>query len=312
MRRGCMNMHANTILSRVWALLSLSLLLNLGAGCASTEPRVETYDPYENANRSFHTFNNKFDRVVMKPIVDKYVDVTPENVRLSVSNFFDNLTYPNVVLHSFLQGKIAQGFSDTGRFAVNSTVGVAGLFDAATVLGLEEHNEDLGQTLAVWGVSEGPYLDLPFFGPTNTRDLPDMGGSVLTNVLTYVGTPVIVAGVTATAPLIVLGVIDKRARAESALRARDDLALDTYVFTREAYLQRRTFLIHDGNPPIQDTFAEFEDFENEAGELEEESMPEEESSLLIRTSGESRPSSATAQSINGVDHKDLFPQTPLP
>ena len=295
MSRVRANINDYNTVSPLWMLLSLLLSLNLWVGCATTdEPRVETYDPYENVNRSFHTFNDKFDQVVMKPIVDTYVDMTSENVRLSVSNFFDNLTYPNVVFHSFLQGKFTQGFSDTGRFAVNSTVGIAGLFDAATLVGLEEHNEDLGQTLAVWGVSEGPYLDLPFFGPTTARDLPDMGGSVLTNVLTYVGTPVIVAGVTATAPLIVLGVIDKRARAESALRARDDLALDTYVFTREAYLQRRTFLIYDGNPPIQDTFAELEDLENEAGELERESMREEEASLLIRTSGESNPSSATA------------------
>lgn len=238
-------------------------------GCAGTQPRVETYDPLENVNRSFHAFNTKFDEIVMQPIVDAYLNLTHEHFRLSVSNFFDNLTYPNVIVNTFLQGKFVQGASDTGRFLLNSTLGVAGIFDAATVFGLEEHDEDLGQTLAVWGISEGPYLTLPFFGPSTVRDLPDLGGSILTNVFTYVGTPVLVAGVTATAPLALLGIIDKRARADRAIRARDQLALDSYVFTREAYRQRRTFLIYDGNPPVE-FYVETDTIDEGILELEEE------------------------------------------
>jgi phospholipid-binding lipoprotein MlaA len=171
-----------------------------------------------------------------------------------------------------LQGKAKQGFSDTGRFVVNSTLGVGGLFDAATVFGIEKHDEDFGQTLAVWGVDQGPYLEIPFVGPTTTREIPDFGGSGLTNILTWVQLPLIVAGFTYAAPLMVLGIIDKRARVESELRARDALALDSYVFTREAYIQRRNFLVHDGNPPADDMYAALEEFEDELLEFEEDTV----------------------------------------
>lgn len=248
---------------------SVVAALLFSVACAGPQPRVETYDPLENVNRPLHTFNTKFDRIVMQPIVDAYVELLHEDWRLSVSNFFDNLTYPNVIVNTFLQGKVKQGFSDVGRFVMNSTLGVAGLFDAATVFGLEEHDEDLGQTLAVWGLSEGPYLTLPFFGPSTARDLPDLGGSILTNIFTYVGTPVLVAGVTATAPLALLGIIDKRARADKAIRARDQLALDSYVFTREAYRQHRAYLIYDGNPPLE-FYAKTDTLDEALLELEEE------------------------------------------
>lgn len=283
-----------------WMALVLSavVVLGVGSGCASTHPSVETSDPFEGTNRAFHTFNNEFDRVVMQPVVDAYIRWVHENWRLSVSNFFDNLTYPNVILNDFLQGKLVQGVSDTGRFVVNSTVGVVGLFDAGTVFGLEEHDEDLGQTLAVWGLNQGPYLTLPFLGPSTVRDLPDLGGSALTNIFTWVGTPVIVAGVSATAPIVVLGFIDKRARADQALRARDDLALDNYVFTREAYVQHRNFLIYDGNPPTQSLFADIEEFE---AELETEPpVPSEQSSPdALKTSEEPHLSIHAAPALNG-------------
>ena len=163
-----------------------------------------------------------------------------------------------------------QGLSDTGRFLVNSTIGVGGLFDAATEMGLQEHHEDLGQTLAVWGVEPGPYLEIPFVGPSTAREIPDFGGSGLTNILTWVELPLIVAGFTYAAPLMVLGIIDRRARVETELRARDELALDTYVFTREAYLQHRNFLVHDGSLPMDDVYASLEEFEDELLEFEDD------------------------------------------
>ena len=264
-------------LKGISCLIMLVVMFGTGLGCASTQGTIQTgdsfgSDPLESMNRTFHVFNNALDRFIMKPVVNVYIAALNNDLRGSVSNFFDNLTYPNVVLNSFLQGKAKQGFSDTGRFVVNSTLGVGGLFDAATVFGIEKHDEDFGQTLAVWGVEPGPYLEIPFVGPTTTREIPDFGGSGLTNILTWVQLPLIVAGFTYAAPLMVLGIIDKRARVESELRARDALALDTYVFTREAYIQRRNFLVHDGSPPAEDMYAALEEFEDELLEFEEDTV----------------------------------------
>ena len=249
-------------------LLVVILWVGTGFGCATTQGNVPNGDPFETMNRSFHVFNNTLDRFLLKPVVNVYIAAINKDLRGSVSNFFDNLTYPNVVLNSFLQGKAKQGFSDTGRFFVNTTIGVGGLFDPATLMGLEKHDEDFGQTLAVWGVGQGPYLEIPFVGPTTTREVSDFGGSGLTNVFTWIQLPVLVAGFTYAAPLMVLGIIDKRARVESELQARDALALDTYVFTREAYIQRRNFLIHDGSPPADEMFASLENFEKEILEFD--------------------------------------------
>ena len=268
----------------VFVLLCI-LMLGLGTGCATTQAASGTNDPLEDMNRSMHKFNDTLDKYMMKPVADGYVAVTHENIRLSVSNFYDNLLYLNVIANDFLQGKFSQGLSDMGRFTVNTTLGVGGLFDAASVFGIEKHNEDFGQTLAVWGVEEGPYIVAPFLGPTTGRDVLDNGSTALTNVLTYAPLPVLVAGFTVAAPIVVLGVIDKRARVESALQARDEMALDSYVFTREAYLQNRNFHIHDGNPPTEDIaddlFDEIEELEDEMSEFEEESVDEEKSSDLV-------------------------------
>ncbi|UCE64162.1 MAG: VacJ family lipoprotein, partial [Nitrospirota bacterium] len=167
----------------------LVLMFGTGLGCATTQGNVATGDssgsePLESMNRAFHTFNNTLDRFILKPVVDVYIFSINKDLRGSVSNFFDNLTYTNVMLNSFLQGKAKQGFSDAGRLVVNSTLGVGGLFDAATAFGIEKHNEDFGQTLAVWGVEQGPYLEIPFVGPTTAREIPNFGGSALTNPLT--------------------------------------------------------------------------------------------------------------------------------
>lgn len=236
-------------------------------GCAHNQSPNETYDPLENINRHTHNFNNMLDRVFLNPIVDSYLENTHPNFRLTVTNFYDNLGYPNVILNDFLQGKFKQGLSDTGRFLINTTLGVGGLFDAGTVFGFEEHHEDFGQTLAVWGVGNGPYLDPPLIGPTTSRDILDNGSSAITNIFFYVSLPVLVGGVTFIAPVVALGIIDKRSRVDEALQIRDDTALDSYIFTREAYLQNRRFKIHDGHIPTEDLydatiFDEFEEWED--------------------------------------------------
>ncbi len=202
-------------------------------------------DPFEVVNRPVYQANDLLDQYVAGPVSQVYIDFTPEPLRSTVSNFFDNLTYLNVVLNDFLQGKGEQGLADSGRFLINSTFGALGLFDVATPLGLKRHDEDFGQTLAVWGIGQGSYFVLPFLGPKTARDIPDIGVSAVTNILFYVSNPVV-------APVAILGFIDQRSRFDQAIQIRNELAVEPYLFTREAYIQHRNFLIYDGDPPIDD------------------------------------------------------------
>ena len=215
-------------------------------GCAGTQTVEGEYnpDPYEDTNRSFYRFNDALDRHVMKPVAETYADVTPKPVRNSVTNFFDNLEYLNVILHSFLQGKLKQGFSDVARFTVNSTVGIGGLFDVASGMGLREHEEDFGQTLATWGLNQGAFLNLPFLGPNTTRNTPDLASSYLANPLTYFSTIFLF-------PVTALNFVNTRANLLEASEFVEEASIDPYSFIREAYLQRRKYLIHDGNPPAE-------------------------------------------------------------
>lgn len=241
-----------------WISALLSCLLT--SGCATTqgtsaEAGAENVDPIEPANRVFYSVNETLDGLFVKPMAEIYTMATPIPVRDSVANFFSNLGYINVILNSFLQGKTEQGWSDTTRFLINSTVGVGGLFDVATDMGYPHHQEDLGQTLAVWGANRGAYLYLPIVGPNSVRNAPDIASSLLTNPLFYVTGAVLY-------PVTALGVINKRAQVMEATRMRDEAAIDPYVFTREAYLQRRNYLIHDGNPPAEG-YEDIFNFENE-------------------------------------------------
>jgi phospholipid-binding lipoprotein MlaA len=214
-------------------------------GCASTGKGPENSadpvsatanqaDPYEGFNRSMYKFNVKLDKYFFKPVSDGYKFITPDFVETGVSNFFNNLKGINVVLNDVLQGKLTQSASDAGRFLANTTIGVAGLFDVASELGLQHNVEDFGQTLAVWGVGEGPYLVLPVMGPTTIRD----GGGLIVDKAANPGTYVPFTGV-------IEGISD-RANAEGALKFINEAALDPYVFTRESYLQHRRHLILDG------------------------------------------------------------------
>ncbi|MBI1732749.1 MAG: VacJ family lipoprotein [Gammaproteobacteria bacterium] len=237
---------------------TVSVLMLVGAlailgGCA-TGPQAKglTSDPLEPANRAFYGLNEGLDRGLVKPIAEVYEKITPAPARTAVTNFFDNLLYLNVILNSFLQGKVDQGFSDAGRFLVNSTLGIGGLFDVAKGMGMPMHNEDFGQTLATWGLREGPYVYLPIKGPNSGRDLPDLVMSTLLNPLTYLSGGIL-------APIQALRIINLRANLLDETRIRDEAAVDPYSFTREAYLQRREFLIYDGAPPTtgyEDIFEE--------------------------------------------------------
>lgn len=256
---------ANGLVTCRWGLIGTVILVLLLGGCATAPTGGQvTSDPYENFNRKMFSFNSSLDDYLMEPVASGYSAVTPDPVQTGVSNFFQNLTNINVILNDFLQGKIRQGFEDTGRFAINTTVGIVGLFDVAKKIGLEQNQEDFGQTLAVWGVGQGPFLVLPFLGPTTVRDTPGYAVSALTNPLVSVY------------PLLLgLDVVDTRVRADGAIKFVKEAALDPYIFTREAFLQWRNFQIYDGNPPIFEEFEEFEEFDEaflEEGALDGEAF----------------------------------------
>ena len=246
---------------RSWPILILTIAMLIN-GCTTTPIKKDDVDPFEGFNRKIYRFNVIIDENIAKPIADGYTKITPQAVQNRVTDFFENLFYINVFLNQFLQGKIEQGLLDTARFVFNSTFGVFGLFDIATGLGLKENEEDFGQTLAVWGVAQGPYLMLPFLGPFTLRKTPDLALTVVTNPLFYVD------NLAVTIPVTAVGFIDLRARAEGAIQFVNEAAIDPYLFMREAFLQRREYLIFDGNPPVDDLFEELEEESEEALDLD--------------------------------------------
>jgi phospholipid-binding lipoprotein MlaA len=221
------------------ALMAVGVL----SGCVAD--RAQEADPLEDVNRVFYNINDSLDRHFIKPVAQSYSNVVPKGVRSGVTNFFDNVGYLNVILNDILQGKIVQALQDTARVALNTTVGIGGLYDAATPSGFPKHDEDTGQTLGAWGFGEGMYLVLPLRGPNSLRDAPDLATSAVLNPLFYVSSMAI------TFPVGALSAINHRANLLEATRIRDEAALDPYSFTREAYRQNRVFKIYDGNPPTQ-------------------------------------------------------------
>ncbi len=208
-------------------------------GCATNS--TSGVDPYEDVNRGVFEFNEGLDEYLGEPISTAYDWITPEFVQTGIGNFFDNLKDINVALNNTLQGKYQKGGEDVGRFLLNSTVGLGGLFDIATKVGLKKHDEDFAQTLAVWGVPQGAYLVVPVLGPMTSRGVPGVVFDTAANPATYVGVPI-----------RTLEMINLRANADAQLKMIDEAALDPYVFTREAFLQSRQHLITDGASEDED------------------------------------------------------------
>jgi phospholipid-binding lipoprotein MlaA len=220
-------------------------------GSTPLAAQEENQDPWEGFNRKVFAFNDSVDGAVLKPLAKGYRAITPDPVEQSVGNVFSNLAEVKNVLNSVLQGKPKEALHDSGRFLVNSTLGILGLFDVAETFGLEQSDgEDFGQTLAVWGVSEGPYLVLPFFGPSSVRGLAGMPVDSLTDLVNQID------DVPTRNSLMALELLDLRA---SLLDVEGLASGDKYLFFREAYLQRREFLVNDG--VVEDDF--FDDFEDE-------------------------------------------------
>lgn len=223
-------------------LACLLTTLVLVGGCASTGTPVAR-DPLESVNRAVFSVNDRIDAMVLKPVAKTYVAVVPEVARLIVSSMLANVTDVWTAANQLLQGKPAAAASDLLRVAFNSTLGLAGMADVATSLGLEKHREDFGQTLGVWGVPSGPYLVLPLLGPSSVRDGAGFA-------FDWLGDPT--RQVLSTGErnhLTLTRLIDTRAALLPAEAMLGGAALDKYSFIRDGYLQRRRSQVYDGDPP---------------------------------------------------------------
>ena len=230
-----------------WALFSagrwagLLVAASLLAGCASSgNPR----DPLEPINRAVFGFNDGFDQVIAKPVAEGYRSAVPSFARTGVTNFFSNLEDLWIAVNDLLQGKPGKGLDAWTRVFINTTVGVFGLYDVAGDIGLDKQNEDFGQTLGRWGMGSGPYIVLPFLGPSTLRDAISYG---LVDVKADWVTQHHYVPERNT--MYLTRAVSHRANLLDASRVVEEAALDKYTFTRDAYLQRRQSLVYDGNPP---------------------------------------------------------------
>ena len=252
--------HSAIISPRHWKPLVLLVLALLSTGCATSRSELANpeIDPWEPFNRSVYSFNDAVDEAVLKPIAKGYDAVMPDGPQRGVRNFFENLEYPITFLNLVLQGKFNDSMVATGRFLMNSTLGLFGFFDVASRNGIPEFDEDFGQTMAVWGWKDSRYLVIPFLGPSTLRDA---GGRPLDS---YVSPVSYVAREDDVYWPLVLDLISLRA---ALLPFDKDLqtAADPYALMRDAFLQNREYLIYDGDPPAPDYDAlleeDLEDFD---------------------------------------------------
>lgn len=202
-------------------------------------------DPYERLNKKVFSFNDGLDKHLLKPVAKGYNTVTPSPVGRGVTNFFNNLGEPRVIINDVLQGKIGQAASDTLRFAINTTVGIGGIFDVAKHAKLKRHKEDFGQTLAKWGVKRSSYFVIPLLGPSSVRDTFGELVDFFTYPLVYFPDTRVSSG------LYVLQLVNRRANLLNASDILDQAAGEyRYEFVREAYRQQRNNEIYDGEPPL--------------------------------------------------------------
>jgi phospholipid-binding lipoprotein MlaA len=206
-------------------------------------------DPWEGMNRSIYGFNDALDRALVEPTAKGYRAITPAFFRSGVRNFLHNLRAPVIFTNDVLQAEPERAGTTLGRFAINTTVGVAGLFDVATHAGLEKHDEDFGQTLAVWGFSSGPYLMLPFLGPSTVRDATGRVVDIAIDPITYADFR---HDDTARAVRFGADLLTQRTDAIEAIESIRETSLDPYVSTRSAYFQARASAIRNGEEAVDE------------------------------------------------------------
>ena len=210
----------------------------------------EINDPFEDLNRDIFTFNEKLDEKLLKPAALTYRKVTPQFARTGVTNFFNNLEEIDTTINQVLQGEIKYAFNDAGRFVINSTIGLFGLIDVASKMGLEKHEEDFGQTLGVWGFDSGPYIMIPFLGPSNPRDLLSRPiSSFLSGTFAMEDNDV----------KITLVGIDALETRERLLDAETLIIGDKYIFVKDAYIQSREYEINNGSTEDDEFLDDMED-----------------------------------------------------
>jgi len=268
-----------TNMNRILLRLALTLSLILAAtGCATNTSTSPVYDPYESFNRKVYAFNTELDKGLLEPTARTYRFLLADPIEDGIGNVFSNFRDVTVFVNAVLQGKFKQAASDAGRFVVNSTIGVAGIFDVGTRIGLPKHTDTFGQTLGVWGVGEGPFLMLPFLGPANGRAatgiVVDGATTYLPNYLTD-DTDLLMGG-------RVLDIVSTRARLLSAGRLLDTAALDPYQLLRDIWVKRHREATFEGKREVslgeEEEFDEFEDFEDEDLDEDLDSDEPEESS----------------------------------
>jgi phospholipid-binding lipoprotein MlaA len=271
-------------------IFGLVFLLGILSGCATTP---DNPDPYEKFNRHVFTFNQDIDKALLKPVAETYKAVVPESIDQGVTNVFSNLNDITVVANELLQFKFKHALADAGRLLINSTVGIIGFFDVAGQNGLPKHYEDFGQTLGYWGINSGPYLMLPFFGPSTMRDAWAMGADIFLDPRTYYATS---EGSNVRNFLLTTNItryVDMRADLLGYQEIVDTAATDNYAYIRDAFLQRRQYLIYDGNPPKKSgTFDEndlFEDLDKKDSTSDKPSPP---------TPGDAQPSGSEERNSN--------------
>ena len=210
----------------------------------------EINDPFEDLNRDIFIFNEKLDEKLLKPAALTYRKVTPQFARTGVTNFFNNLEEIDTTINQVLQGEIKYAFNDAGRFVINSTIGLFGLIDVASKMGLEKHEEDFGQTLGVWGFDSGPYIMIPFLGPSNPRDLLSRPiSSFLSGTFAMEDNDV----------KITLVGIDALETRERLLDAETLIIGDKYIFVKDAYIQSREYEINNGSTEDDEFLDDMED-----------------------------------------------------
>ena len=225
--------------------ISVLFLSALFCGCSTVPGDRDPRDPWEPMNRTVYKFNEGVDKAVLKPVAKAYRFVTPNFVRIGVTNFFSNLNDVNVFFNDLFQGKGARAVADFGRVVINTTFGLGGFIDVAGVSGNPKRNEDFGQTLGVWGMGPGPYWMLPLLGPSSARDALGRGVDTVLAPSTY-----IVKNTEVNFGLYAVEAVNIRARLLDTEKVLNEAgAVDRYSFLRDAYLQRREVLIYDGNPP---------------------------------------------------------------